>query len=118
MGIGENGHIAFNDPHVALFDDPEMVKLVSLDEVCRKQQVNDGCFAELEDVPKQAVTVTIPVIMSAAYIFCMVPGERKANAVKNTINGPINIACPASILRNHRHAVLYCDKESIYCINK
>ena len=117
MGIGENGHIAFNDPHVALFDDPEMVKLVSLDEVCRKQQVNDGCFAELEDVPKQAVTVTSPVIMSAAYIFCMVPGERKANAVKNTINGPINIACPASILRNHRHAVLYCDKESIYCIN-
>ena len=66
MGIGENGHIAFNDPHVALFDDPEMVKLVSLDEVCRKQQVNDGCFAELEDVPKQAVTVSIPVIMSAA----------------------------------------------------
>lgn len=117
MGIGENGHIAFNDPHVARFDDPEIVKLVSLDEVCRKQQVNDGCFARLEDVPKQAVTVTIPAMMRATYIFCMVPGERKAKAVKNTINGPINTTCPASIIRNHQHAVLYCDKESAFYIN-
>lgn len=69
MGIGENGHIAFNDPHVALFDDPQQVKVVLLDEVCRTQQVHDGCFSSLEKVPQQAVTITIPVMMKATRIF-------------------------------------------------
>ena len=72
MGIGENGHIAFNDPHVALFDDPQQVKVVLLDEVCRTQQVHDGCFSSLEKVPQQAVTITIPVMMKATRIFCIV----------------------------------------------
>ena len=88
MGIGENGHIAFNDPHVALFDDPQQVKVVLLDEVCRTQQVHDGCFSSLEKVPQQAVTITIPVMMKATRIFCIVPGKPKANAVKRNIIRP------------------------------
>ncbi|WP_288359650.1 glucosamine-6-phosphate deaminase [uncultured Bacteroides sp.] len=112
MGIGENGHIAFNDPHVARFDDPQSVKIVSLDEVCRMQQVHDGCFSHIDEVPRQAVTVTIPVMLKASYIFCMVPGKPKAKAVKNTLYGPISTECPASILRTHPHATLYCDLDS------
>lgn len=112
MGIGENGHIAFNDPHVARFDDPLLVKIVSLDEVCRMQQVHDGCFPHIEEVPRQAITVTIPVMLKAAYIFCMVPGKPKANAVKNTLYDPVSTTCPASILRTHLNATLYCDLES------
>lgn len=112
MGIGENGHIAFNDPHVALFDDPQSVKTVSLDEVCRMQQVHDGCFHCLEEVPQQAVTVTIPVIMKAKYLLCMVPGRQKANAIKETLYGSVSTACPASILRTHPQAILFCDQDS------
>ena len=112
MGIGENGHIAFNDPHVARFDDPRQVKVVSLDEVCRMQQVHDGCFGSLDEVPQQAITITIPVMMKAAHIFCMVPGKPKANAVKETLYGPVNTGCPASILRTHPQAILYCDLDS------
>lgn len=112
MGIGENGHIAFNDPHVALFDDPQQVKVVLLDEVCRTQQVHDGCFSSLEKVPQQAVTITIPVMMKATRIFCIVPGKPKANAVKETLYGPVSTTCPASILRTHPHATLYCDRDS------
>lgn len=112
MGIGENGHIAFNDPHVALFDDPEQVKIVSLDEACRKQQVHDGCFGNIEDVPQKAITLTIPAMMKAKRIFCIVPAASKANAIAATVNGEISHACPASILRKHRATTLYCDSDS------
>lgn len=112
MGIGENGHIAFNDPHVALFNDPDQVKIVSLDEACRKQQVHDGCFDNIEDVPQKAITLTIPAMMKAKRIFCIVPAASKANAIAATINGEITHACPASILRRHRATTLYCDSDS------
>lgn len=112
MGIGENGHIAFNDPHEADFNDPKTVKVVSLDDVCRMQQVNDGCFEKIDDVPKYALTLTIPQLVSAKYNFCVVPAKTKANAVKNTLFGDISVSCPASILRNKDNAVLYCDKDS------
>lgn len=112
LGIGENGHIAFNDPWVADFNDKEIVKLVELDEVCRQQQVNDGCFAKLEDVPKFALTLTIPALMRGKYLFCSVPAATKAKAVRNTVRGEISVDCPASILRTHDNAILYCDKDS------
>jgi len=112
MGIGENAHIAFNDPHVALFSDPEIVKIVSLDLTCRNQQVNDGFFSKLEDVPTHAVTMTIPALLSARRIFCIVPAPSKANAINAVINGEILEESPASILRRHNFATLYCDKES------
>ncbi|MDP9077471.1 MAG: glucosamine-6-phosphate deaminase [Bacteroidota bacterium] len=112
MGIGENGHIAFNDPHVADFNDPLRVKVVNLDTACRQQQVNDKCFDELSDVPINAITLTIPALMAAKYIYCMVPGEKKAQAVYNTLNTAINEECPATILRNHENAVLFLDEDS------
>ncbi|MEI8271764.1 MAG: glucosamine-6-phosphate deaminase [Paludibacter sp.] len=112
MGIGENGHIAFNDPHVASFTDTNSVKIVDLDIKCRQQQVNDGCFDSLDAVPTHAITLTIPALMSAKYLFCMVPTERKAMAIKATIEGAINEKCPASILRNHTFSTLYIDKPS------
>lgn len=112
LGIGENGHIAFNDPWVAEFEDPKGVKVVRLDEMCRMQQVNDGCFATLADVPTHAITLTIPTLVSAKYMFCVVPAPTKAQAVKNTLYGPVAETCPASILRRHPNAVLYCDADS------
>lgn len=112
MGIGENGHIAFNDPHVADFNDKDAVKVVSLDDVCRNQQVNDGCFEKIDDVPKQALTLTVPTLMSAKYNFCVVPAKTKAVAVKNTVFGEISEKCPATALRNKDNAVLYCDADS------
>lgn len=112
LGIGENGHIAFNDPWVADFMDSRLVKTVPLDEVCRQQQVNDGCFAKLEDVPRQAITLTCPVFIQAPQLFCIVPAITKAKAVKRTLQGEINEECPATILRKHENAVLYLDKDS------
>lgn len=112
LGIGENGHIAFNDPHVADFNDPEFVKVVSLDQVCRRQQVNDGCFARIEDVPTDALTLTVPALMSASYTYCIVPFTSKAQAVYRSLNGEITEACPASVLRTKDNAVLYLDKDS------
>lgn len=112
MGIGENGHIAFNDPHVADFNDPEMIKKVDLDLVCRQQQVNDGCFGHLDEVPMYALTLTIPTLFSANRIFCIVPASTKAAAVKATVYGEISPCCPASILRNHDYATLYVDNDS------
>ena len=117
MGIGENGHIAFNDPHVALFNDTEMVKIVELDKACRLQQVNDDCFEYLWEVPTHAITLTIPTLMSANRIFCMVPGKLKAKAVKATIYGDVDESCPASILRTHKNATLYCDNDSAIFID-
>jgi glucosamine-6-phosphate deaminase len=113
MGIGENGHLAFNDPPVANFADPELVKLVELDLACRQQQVNDGCFATLGEVPTHALTLTIPALLSAAAISCVVPGERKAAAVAQTLLGPVSTACPASILRTHANAVLHVDPAAL-----
>ncbi len=118
MGIGENGHIAFNDPHVADFNDPKLVKAVSLDDVCRMQQVNDGCFAKIEDVPKFAMTLTVPALMRASYNFCVVPAPTKANAVKNTVEGEISEKCPATILRQKDNAILYCDADSSALLSK
>jgi len=112
IGIGENGHIAFNDPPVADFNDERMVKQVTLDEKCRNQQVHDGCFKSIDEVPKQALTLTVPAIFASKYIYCMVPGETKAKAVKDALEGDIAEACPASILRKHANAVLYLDKDS------
>lgn len=112
MGIGENGHIAFNDPHVAHFDDADLVKKVELDHRCRMQQVHDGCFEKLDLVPRQALTLTIPALISAEYAFCIVPAPTKAEAVKRTLEGAVCEACPASILRRHPQAVLYLDGDS------
>ena len=112
LGIGENGHIAFNDPHVADFDDPKTVKIVSLDKVCRQQQVNDGCFASIEDVPTEAVTLTIPAIMAAGTLVCTVPAASKAKAVEKTCKGEISTDCPASIMRTHDDCVMFCDMDS------
>ncbi len=112
MGIGENGHIAFNDPHVARFDDPSLVKIVDLDEKCRMQQVNDGCFAVIGDVPTHALTLTVPALMNGKNLFCMVPAKTKAWAVYHTINDPVSENIPATCLRNHKNAILYIDADS------
>ncbi|MBC8986717.1 glucosamine-6-phosphate deaminase [Pedobacter sp. N36a] len=112
MGIGENGHLAFNDPPVANFSDPEVVKVVTLDLPCRQQQVNDGCFASLEEVPTQALTLTIPTLISAKVINCVVPGSAKATAVLNTLTKPISSNFPSTALRNHPEAVLFLDLDS------
>lgn len=117
MGIGENGHIAFNDPHVADFHDAKAVKPVKLDEVCRMQQVNDGCFQAIEEVPQYALTLTIPTLIRAPHLFCVVPCATKAQAVKNTVEGEISESCPASILRTQKGAILYCDKDSAALLN-
>ena len=112
MGIGENGHIAFNDPPVADFEDPKAVKPVELDEICRKQQVNDGCFARLEDVPKTAITLTVPTLFAGKHLFCIVPAATKARAVRATLCDDINEKCPATVLRRHASATLYLDGDS------
>lgn len=118
MGIGENGHIAFNDPHVADFNDPCVVKAVSLDDVCRQQQVNDGCFSKIEEVPQYALTLTVPTLMSAKYNFCIVPAKTKAVAVRNTVLDEINEKCPATILRRKENAVMYLDNDSSSLLEK
>ncbi len=110
LGIGENGHIAFNDPPVADFEDKKYVKIVELEERCRRQQVHDGCFPDIESVPTHAFTVTIPAMMAADYRFCIVPGKLKAQAVKTALEGDIETACPASILRT-KLTDMYIDKD-------
>ena len=112
LGIGENGHIAFNDPGVADFNDQVMVKVVEIDEICRMQQVHDGCFSSLEEVPKSAITVTVPGLCAASGMFCTVPSKTKALAVKETLKGPISEMCPATVLRQQKNAFLYTDKDS------
>ena len=112
LGIGVNGHIAFNDPPVADFDDPLDVKVVTLDEQCRQQQVDDDCFASFDDVPEQAITLTVPRLMRAGRLFCVVPGQLKRDAVRAALYGPISTECPASILREHPNCSLYLDAES------
>lgn len=112
MGIGENGHIAFNDPPVADFNDAALIKRVTLDEICRMQQVHDKCFATLDDVPKYALTLTVPTLMSAKYLICTVPGKAKAEAVYNMMNSPIGESCPATALRKHENAYVFLDADS------
>lgn len=112
MGIGENTHIAFNDPHVARFDDPQTVKVVDLDQQCRQQQVNDGCFESVEQVPTHALTLTIPTLLRPEAIFCVVPGEHKAQAVFHTLNENVKSNFPSTSLRQHPNAILFLDKDS------
>jgi len=112
FGIGENGHLAFNDPPVADFQDEAVVKKVELELLCRQQQVNDGCFKNLKEVPKQAITLTIPTIVKASHLVGMVPGTTKKAAVHSTLFGPISTACPASILRTLSNCDLFVDHDS------
>lgn len=112
LGIGENGHLAFNDPSVADFQDPAKVKLVKLDDVNRQQQVNTAYFANLADVPQYAFTVTIPMICTAKKIICLAPATRKAQVVKTLLTGNITTNCPASILRQQPQATLFLDVNS------
>jgi glucosamine-6-phosphate deaminase len=112
LGIGENGHLAFNDPAEARFDDPEDVKLVSLDRVCRQQQVIEGWFSDLAEVPTRAMTLTLPALFRVPELILSIPGPRKARIVKRTLNDPISTACPATILRRHSNATLFLDVDS------
>jgi len=117
-GIGENGHLAFNDPPVADFDDPLLVKVVELDQASRRQQVGEGHFATLADVPTHALTVTIPAMLSARQVLVIAPEARKAKPVYDALLGPISTGCPASILRLQPHAVLYLDRDSAALLPK
>jgi len=112
MGIGENGHLAFNDPPEARFDDPQPVKVVRLAEASRRQQVDEGFFETLAQVPEQAITLTIPTLLAARQALVIVPEARKAQAVRSALQDPISPACPASILRRQGHARLLLDRES------
>ncbi len=112
IGIGENGHIAFNDPCEADFNDRDQVKLVNLDEACRRQQFTEGWFPSFDDVPRKALTLTIPAILNSKVISCVVPDQRKSKAVYDTLNGKINTSCPASILRTHSQSRLFLDQFS------
>ena len=111
-GIGENGHLAFNDPPFADFDDPVWVKPVTLDERSRRQQVGEGHFGSLDEAPTHAITLTIPALLSARRVLCIVPEARKADAVMQSLRGPITEDCPGSILRQTPHAHLFLDSES------
>ena len=112
LGIGENTHLAFNDPHVADFNDPFLVKVVDMDEKCRMQQVNDGCFNSIEEVPTHALTLTIPALMIAPYAFCTVPSEKKADAIYHTLMEEISAKFPSTKLRVHPNAILFLDEKS------
>lgn len=112
IGIGENGHIAFNDPAVADFNDPRLIKVVELDNACRMQQLGEGWFPTFDDVPKEAVSLTITAIMNCKTISCVVPDERKSTAVFNTLNGEISTDCPATIIRKHPNALLFLEESS------
>src|SRR6185369_14345614 len=107
LGIGENGHLAFIDPPFCDFDDPEAVKVVQLDEICRNQQVNDGAFASLDEVPRDALSLTIPTLMASPKLFAIAPGPAKRQAIKDAVEKPVSTTCPASILRTHPNAHLF-----------
>jgi glucosamine-6-phosphate deaminase len=112
LGFGENGHIAFNDPHVADFADPLIMKRVKLDHRCRAQQVGEGHFPNLEAVPEEAITLTCPTLMSARNLICCVPESRKAEAVRNALQGPLTTDCPGSLIVTHHAARIYLDLDS------
>jgi len=112
LGVGENGHIAFNDPPVADFQDPRAVKIVKLDDACLRQQVGEGHFPSIELMPHYALTLTVPMLCSAKKMLCISPERRKAQAIKDALHGPITPACPASHLRTQKQCVLLLDTES------
>jgi glucosamine-6-phosphate deaminase len=112
LGIGENTHLAFNDPYIAEFDDPKLVKVIALDEASRQQQINDGCFATMDDVPVYALTITIPPLFNTPFAYAIAPGPAKANAIFHTLNSEIGPAYPSTILRRHPHAILFIDENS------
>jgi len=112
LGVGENGHLAFNDPPVADFNDPKGVKIVKLDNICRMQQVNDGCFNSIDEVPTHAITLTMSAIIRIPEAIAIVPGIKKAGAIDRMLNGAISTSCPASILRQHKNTTLYLDADS------
>ena len=112
LGVGENGHLAFNDPMMADFQDPSDVKIVRLDEVCRNQQVKEGWFPAIEQVPDRAITLTIPALFRVPQLIVSVPGKRKAKIVRRTLEGPLSTECPATILRTHPNVTMYLDPES------
>ncbi len=118
VGFGENGHIAFNDPPVADFNDPEVIKIVELDEACRQQQTGEGHFPTLQDVPLRALTLTCPALLRAAAWVSCVPELRKAKAVRDALEGPISTHCPASIVRTHPNANVFLDSESASLLSK
>jgi glucosamine-6-phosphate deaminase len=118
IGIGENGHLAFNDPHVADFSDPLVVKPVEIDETSRRQQVRDGAFPSFDAVPRLAMTVTMSTILASRAISVVVPGAQKATAVARTLDGPIETACPASALRRHPDAVMFVDEAAMSEVNR
>lgn len=111
VGVGENGHLAFNDPP-ADFETEEPYLIVELDEACRRQQLGEGWFATLDDVPRRAISMSIRQILKTKEIICFVPDARKAKAVKTCFEGEIGPLAPASILRTHKQTTVYLDKES------
>jgi glucosamine-6-phosphate deaminase len=112
VGIGENGHIAFNDPHVADFNDPVAVKRVALDTACRRQQLGEGHFPTLESVPQEAISVTCTGLFRAAHWICCVPDRRKAQAIRGSLEGLISPTCPGTLVRKHPSAALFLDTDS------
>ena len=118
LGIGENGHLAFIDPPFCDFNDPLAVKVVQLDEVCRNQQVNDGAFSTIGEVPHDALSLTIPTLMARPKLFAIAPGPAKRQAIKNTVEGAVSTQCPASILRTHEDAHLFIDTVAAELLNK
>ena len=116
VGIGENGHLAFNDPP-ADFDTEEPYLVVELDEKCRKQQLGEGWFETLEQVPRQAISMSIRQIVKSACLIVTVPDERKAEAVKNALEGKVTPMCPASILQQHGNCKIFLDAEAASLLN-
>ena len=117
LGIGENGHLAFNDPAEANFEDPLAMKVVNLDTACRQQQMSEGWFEKFEDVPEKALTLTIPTLFKVPRLIASVPGRRKAQSVRRTLEDPISTDCPSTILRLHPDVTLYLDQESAAELN-
>lgn len=111
LGIGENGHLAFNDPP-ADFTTGDLVHRVVLDDACRRQQWSEGHFPSLEEVPEEALSLTVPALLGARHLLCIAPERRKADAVKAALDGLVSPDCPASILRTHSSATLYLDTGS------
>jgi glucosamine-6-phosphate deaminase len=112
LGIGDNGHLAFNEPHVADFEDKATVRIVEPDSVSRRQQVNSKIFGKIDEVPSQALTLTVPALTSGAHLFCIVPGTNKREAVRHTLQSPVSTDCPATILRRHPDCTLYLELDS------
>lgn len=118
VGFGENGHIAFNDPPVADFRDPLVMKRVTLDEACRRQQAGEGHFKDTDSVPREAITMTCPALFRAQAWVCCVPEARKAEAVRNALEGPISTACPAALVREHLNTFVYLDLDSAALLSR